>query len=144
MSVVRRDVPPRSAPTGMPPKRATVIAQRIVKEIKDRNLQPGSHLPPERDMLETYNVGRNTLREALRVLELQPLTAGVLQLRVLCQHGTYVKEWISGDEDRTSPSLAKLLGVSCTCRVLDVEVPYQQHVFPMIPTGMTVNDVIKE
>ncbi|MFP6610784.1 MAG: biosynthetic-type acetolactate synthase large subunit [Pirellulales bacterium] len=28
--------------------------------------------------------------------------------------------------------------------VLDVEVPYQQHVFPMIPTGMTVNDVIKE
>lgn len=28
--------------------------------------------------------------------------------------------------------------------VLDVEVPYQQHVLPMIPTGMTVNDVIKE
>ncbi|MFP6667672.1 MAG: biosynthetic-type acetolactate synthase large subunit [Pirellulales bacterium] len=28
--------------------------------------------------------------------------------------------------------------------VLDVEVPYQQQVLPMIPTGMTVNDVIKE
>jgi DNA-binding FadR family transcriptional regulator len=61
----------------MPPKRATVIAQRIVREIRDRKLRSGDHLPPERDMLETYNVGRNTLREALRVLELQ----GVLAIR---------------------------------------------------------------
>lgn len=77
MSLARKDVTPRTAPSGMPPKRATVIAQRIVKEIKDRKLQPGGRLPPERDMLETYNVGRNTLREALRVLEIQ----GVLTIR---------------------------------------------------------------
>jgi tRNA pseudouridine synthase 10 len=44
-----------------------------------------------------------------------------LELRVVCQHGTYVKEWISGDETRTSPSLATLLGVGCRCEVLDVE-----------------------
>jgi len=28
--------------------------------------------------------------------------------------------------------------------VLDVEVPYQEHVLPMIPTGMTVRDIITE
>ena len=28
--------------------------------------------------------------------------------------------------------------------VLDVEVPYQEHVLPMIPSGMTVRDLIKE
>ncbi|HEY2761958.1 MAG TPA: biosynthetic-type acetolactate synthase large subunit, partial [Pirellulales bacterium] len=28
--------------------------------------------------------------------------------------------------------------------VLDVEVPYQEHVLPMIPAGMTVKDLIKE
>ena len=28
--------------------------------------------------------------------------------------------------------------------VLDVEVPYQEHVLPMIPSGMTVRDMIKE
>ncbi len=28
--------------------------------------------------------------------------------------------------------------------VLDVEVPYQQHVLPMIPSGGTVHDLIKE
>lgn len=57
----------------------------------------------------------------LKVLHLEPREDGALELRVLCQHGTYVKEWISGDEERTTPSLAKLLGVSCQCRVLDVE-----------------------
>jgi acetolactate synthase-1/2/3 large subunit len=28
--------------------------------------------------------------------------------------------------------------------VLDVQVPYQEHVLPMIPSGMTVRDLIKE
>ena len=27
--------------------------------------------------------------------------------------------------------------------VLDVMVPYQEHVLPMIPSGMTVKDIIK-
>ena len=57
----------------------------------------------------------------LRVLGLQVLPDGAYELRVLCQHGTYVKEWISGDEERTMPSLATLLGVSSRCRQLDVE-----------------------
>lgn len=56
----------------------------------------------------------------LRVLELRPSGEGTLELRVVCQHGTYVKEWISGDEERTSPSLARLLGVGCRCAELDV------------------------
>lgn len=30
------------------------------------------------------------------------------------------------------------------CFVLDVEVPYQEHVLPMIPSGMTVKDMITE
>lgn len=57
----------------------------------------------------------------LRVLALQPLPDGALEVRVVCQHGTYVKEWISGDRTRTAPSLAGLLGVDCSCRLLDVE-----------------------
>jgi len=28
--------------------------------------------------------------------------------------------------------------------VLDVEVPYQEHVLPMIPSGKTVDDIITE
>ena len=63
---------------------------------------------------------------ALRVLGLAPIGDPAsgntsLELRVLCEHGTYVKEWISGDEGRTTPSLSALLGVPCHCRQLDVE-----------------------
>ena len=54
-----------------PRKTATVLAQRIVGEISDRDLAPGTPLPPEREMLETYGVARGTLREALRFLEIQ-------------------------------------------------------------------------
>jgi acetolactate synthase I/II/III large subunit len=28
--------------------------------------------------------------------------------------------------------------------ILDVQVPYQEHVLPMIPSGMTVRDLIKK
>ncbi|TFG13082.1 tRNA pseudouridine(54/55) synthase Pus10 [Candidatus Thorarchaeota archaeon] len=36
------------------------------------------------------------------------------------QGGTYVKELISGDEGRTTPSLSSLLGTKCTCLKLNV------------------------
>ncbi len=35
-------------------------------------------------------------------------------------HGTYVKEFISGDEARTKPSIAEFLGFGCNCEQLDV------------------------
>lgn len=54
-----------------PRKTATLLAQRIVGEIADRNLAPGAPLPPEREMLEEYGVARGTLRESLRFLEIQ-------------------------------------------------------------------------
>lgn len=43
-----------------------------------------------------------------------------LRARLTTQHGTYVKEVLSGEEGKTTPSLASLLGVSCHCLELDV------------------------
>jgi GntR family transcriptional repressor for pyruvate dehydrogenase complex len=54
-----------------PPKTAMLVAQRIVRDIGRAGLRPGDLLPPERAMLETYDTGRGTLREALRLLEFQ-------------------------------------------------------------------------
>jgi len=42
----------------------------------------------------------------------------VLTLRT--SHGTYVKEFISGDNGRTVPSISSILGVNCSCALLDV------------------------
>jgi DNA-binding FadR family transcriptional regulator len=54
-----------------PQKTAVLVAQRIVADIQRRGNKVGDRLPPERVMLEEYNIGRGTLRESLRFLELQ-------------------------------------------------------------------------
>ena len=58
-----------------PPKAAMLVAQRIVRDIVRGGLKPGHLLPPERTMLEDYETGRGTLREALRLLEFQGVIA---------------------------------------------------------------------
>jgi GntR family transcriptional regulator, transcriptional repressor for pyruvate dehydrogenase complex len=60
-----------------PPKAAMLVAQRIVQDAVRDGLKPGDLLEPERTMLETYQTGRGTLREALRLLEFQ----GVISLK---------------------------------------------------------------
>jgi GntR family transcriptional regulator, transcriptional repressor for pyruvate dehydrogenase complex len=60
-----------------PKKTAMLLAQRMVTEIAERRLEPGTPLPPEREMLERYGVARGSLREALRFLEIQ----GVLTIK---------------------------------------------------------------
>lgn len=54
-----------------------LIAQRIVSDIRRGGYDVGDRLPPEKMMLQTYQIGRGTLREALRFLELQ----GVISLK---------------------------------------------------------------
>ena len=58
-----------------PPKAAMLVAQRIVRDVVRGGLRPGDLLPPERTMLEKYETGRGTLREALRLLEFQGVIA---------------------------------------------------------------------
>jgi len=71
-----------------PKKISVLVAQNIVRDIRRGNLQPGHLLPPERVMLETYDIGRGTLREALRLLEFQ----GVIALKPGPKGGPIVLE----------------------------------------------------
>ncbi|GIJ59609.1 GntR family transcriptional regulator [Virgisporangium aurantiacum] len=52
-----------------------LVAQRIMRDVVIERLQPGDLLLPERTMLEKYQTGRGTLREALRLLEFQGVIA---------------------------------------------------------------------
>ncbi len=60
-----------------PQKTAALIARGIVQQISSRQLRPGDMLPAEREMLAEFGVGRGTLREALRFLEMH----GVITIR---------------------------------------------------------------
>lgn len=48
------------------------------------------------------------------------LTPNRVRLRVRCQGGLYVKELVTGDEGRTKPSVAEILGTRATPSELDV------------------------
>ena len=44
----------------------------------------------------------------------------MVELEIRAQHGTYIRELVSGDEGRTDPSLSSLVGSPCKVEVLDV------------------------
>src|SRR4029078_12424482 len=56
-------------------KKSEVVAQAIVHDIAREGLQPGDRLASEAEMMEQYDVGRGSLREALRMLELNRLVS---------------------------------------------------------------------
>ena len=58
---------------GYPRKTSEFVARQILADIVSRGLRPGDQLLPEAAMLEEYGVGRPSLREALRILEVHGL-----------------------------------------------------------------------
>ena len=46
-----------------------LVAERLTEEISSRVLEPGDLLPPERELVSDFGVGRSSVREALRMLE---------------------------------------------------------------------------
>lgn len=63
--------PRRPGGVAHPQKTALLVAKQIIEDISRRGNTVGDRLPPEHLMLEEYGVGRGTLRESLRYLELQ-------------------------------------------------------------------------
>lgn len=64
---------PRPEPVRRPQKRSELVAREIVRDIVSQGLQCKDKLPTEAEMLVRYNVSRSSLREALRLLEVQGL-----------------------------------------------------------------------
>jgi GntR family transcriptional repressor for pyruvate dehydrogenase complex len=46
------------------------VVEQFLELVKRGELQPGERLPPERDLAERFGVGRNSIREALRELNM--------------------------------------------------------------------------
>lgn len=58
-------------------KLAETVAQQLLREIRDKQLAPGTKIPSERELMASFGVGRSTIREAInglammRVLEIR-------------------------------------------------------------------------
>ncbi len=79
-------------------KVAEVLAREILKSASRRGLKPGSRLEPESEMIESLGVGRASLREALRILEVQ----GLLTIRPGPGGGPVLAQASGRDYGRTS------------------------------------------
>lgn len=64
------------------------IADQIREELAQGRLRPGDRLPAERELAVQFGVSRNTLREALRSLEI----AGLISLRKGALGGAFVND----------------------------------------------------
>ncbi|MCE9592841.1 MAG: tRNA pseudouridine(54/55) synthase Pus10 [Planctomycetes bacterium] len=101
--------------------RAAVKVERELEPAKvaalvGRRLQIIQHTP-ERVAHRRADLDRERWIEVLSIEKTGDLAYDVL-LRT--EHGTYVKEAVSGENGSTRPSLAELLGVPCECLELDV------------------------
>lgn len=63
---------------------------------------------------------RSDLVRKRKILDLQILGKNPPKLYVLAEAGTYIKEFIGGDEGRTEPSIAQVLGKKAKCIKLSV------------------------
>jgi len=58
-------------------KLAETVAKQLLDEIRSKDLQPGTRMPSERELMSALGVGRSTIREAVNGLAL----LGVLDIR---------------------------------------------------------------
>lgn len=78
------------------------MVHQIQQAIVDGRLKQGERLPAEREMVEMFQTGRGTLREALRVLEQK----GLIEIRLGVNGGAVVK---GVGSEQISENLALLL-----------------------------------
>lgn len=89
-------------------KTSEVVALEIVRDIVAQGMQPGDRLPLESEMLVQYRVSRSSLREALRLLEVQ----GLIAIRPGPGAGTVVGRVLPGNLSRTLTLHLHMLGAN--------------------------------
>lgn len=77
-------------PVVFAPAQMTRAFDDVIRQLRERiysgELQPGDRLPPERRLAEQFQVSRNMVREALRMLEI----TGVIELRRGAAGGAFI------------------------------------------------------
>jgi GntR family transcriptional repressor for pyruvate dehydrogenase complex len=89
-------------------KTSEAVALEIVRDIVAAQRQPGDRLPLEAEMLVQYRVSRSSLREALRLLEVQ----GLIAIRPGPGAGTVVGRVLPGNLARTLTLHLNMMGAN--------------------------------
>ncbi|MFX1577849.1 MAG: tRNA pseudouridine(54/55) synthase Pus10, partial [Promethearchaeota archaeon] len=94
------------------------IAQDTLKKLQELPLPIQIHQrTPQRVSHRRSDRVRKKRVDAVEIVAIDPKT---FELTITCQGGLYVKEFISGDEGRTIPSISEILDTPAECTQLDV------------------------
>ncbi len=100
---------------------AICISEEIISENEIYELQNQKfdiiQLTPVR--VEKRRVMKERPKNA-EILETNYIDKNTFSVKILASHGLYVKEFISGDEERTKPNISEFLKKKCFCKELDV------------------------
>ena len=101
--------------------RATV---ELSKDIPETELQKLNNLvgtiEQETPQRVDHRRASKTRKRKIHNIEYEKIGEGKIELKVKAEAGTYIKEMISGDENRTKPSVSELLNLKAECTELDV------------------------
>lgn len=118
------------------PRAFEEIESQIRKLIAARHLKPGDRLPPERELSVQFDVSRNTLREALRNLEI----TGLIELRKGSTGGAFIS---SGKPEVIVNGLADLyqLGAISPQQLTEARIAIESVVVRMACERATEEDL---
>ena len=101
-----------------PIKRAKL--KKVVEELRGAKI---SQRTPSR---VSHRRADKVRKRIVKDIEVKSMDDDTASINLKCEAGTYVKEFIHGDEGRTEPSLSTELGLDCVVEKLDViDVDYQ-------------------
>jgi GntR family transcriptional regulator, transcriptional repressor for pyruvate dehydrogenase complex len=89
------------------PKASDVLADHLRQQIRDGTLAEGAALPVERELAAAVGLGRQTVRDALRVLEIE----GLVVTRAGRAGGSFVRRPDAGTLERNLHALVSGRGV---------------------------------
>jgi GntR family transcriptional regulator, transcriptional repressor for pyruvate dehydrogenase complex len=101
-------------------KVAESVARQILQDIRRNRLGPGSMLPPESTMVERFGVGRGSVREALRILEVN----GLVTLKPGPRGGPVVAPHAPGNFGQMMTLHLQLLGATYR-QLLEARLEYE-------------------
>jgi GntR family transcriptional repressor for pyruvate dehydrogenase complex len=88
------------------PQRAfDIILRQMRDRIRNGELRPGDRLPSERELVDHFKVSRNTVREAVRMLEV----SGLVEVKRGAAGGVFVSE---GSTSHLSRSMSDMLSLA--------------------------------
>ena len=112
------------------------IAGQIRQELLQGRLRAGDRLPPERELAVQFGVSRNTLREALRSLEI----AGLITLRKGASGGAFVND-TNGDTVVASIQDMFSLGAVTTEQITQARISIESAIIRAACEVHTAGDI---